>query len=64
MDIQYILMMIRNVGDLMHSMSFAHYFLRCKANPSLAHKSAFDMYRRYQRAQARPRWVNALLLWR
>lgn len=56
--------MIWNVGDSMRSLSFAHYVLRCKANPALAHKSAFDMYRRYQRAQSRPRWMNALLLWR
>lgn len=49
-----------NVGGSMRDLSFANYFIRCKTNPFLAQKSAFDMYRRYQRAQVRARWLNAL----
>lgn len=54
------LMSLLNVGGLMRDLSFANYFIRCRANPSLADKSAFDMYRRYQRAQVRARWFSAL----
>lgn len=35
----------------MRNLSFAHYILRCRANPSLAQKSAFEMYQNYQRVQ-------------
>lgn len=48
----------------MRNLSFAHYMLRARTNPWLAHKSAFDMYRRYQRAQTRNRWLKTLLVWR
>lgn len=45
----------------MRDLSFAHYVLRCRANPLLAKKSAFEMYRNYQRAQTRARWLNKWL---
>lgn len=44
----------------MRDLSFAHYVVRCRTNPLLAHKSAFDMYKSYQKAQARARWFHAL----
>ena len=47
----------------MPHLSFAHYVLHCRANPSLAHKSTLQIYQRYLRAQTRLRWINALL-WR
>ncbi|MFC6442715.1 MAG: hypothetical protein GX332_01865 [Alcaligenaceae bacterium] len=47
----------------MRSTSFAHYVIRCQANPWLAQKSTLDMYKRYQRLKLRPRWLNRLLLW-
>lgn len=58
-----VLLMILIAGDHMHNLSFAHYVLRCRSNPLLAHKSALQIYKRYQRAQTRPGWLNALLLW-
>ncbi len=45
----------------MRNLSFAYYVLRCRANPSLAQKSAFEMYRNYQRAQMRTRWFSKWL---
>ncbi|GAA5086011.1 hypothetical protein GCM10023337_05320 [Paenalcaligenes hermetiae] len=62
MDIQYI-QLICLAGDTMRSTSFAHYVIRCQANPWLAQKSTLDMYKRYQRLKLRPRWLNRLLLW-
>lgn len=59
-----VVVMILIVGEPMRNLSFANYILRCRTNPQLAQKSAFDMYLRYQRAQVRPRWLNTLLLWR
>lgn len=48
----------------MQNLSFVDFMLRARTNPVLAQKSAFDMYRFYQRAQQRSRWLNALLYWR
>ena len=55
----YLILLI-NAGALMRNLSFAHYVIRCRTNPLLADKSAFDMYRRYQRAQVRARWLTVL----
>lgn len=45
----------------MRDSSFAHYILRCRANPLLAQKSALEMYQNYQQAQVRGRWFNKWL---
>lgn len=45
----------------MQNLSFVDFMLRARANPILAKKSAFQMYRSYQRAQMRSRWLNVLL---
>lgn len=45
----------------MRNLSFAHYILRCRANPSLAQKSAFEMYQNYQRVQKKAGWFSKWL---
>lgn len=44
--------------------SFAQYLLQSRSHPVLAHKSAFELYKSYQRLALRSRWPASLCIWR
>lgn len=44
--------------------SFAQYLLQSRTHPALAHKSAFELYKSYQRLELRSRWPASLFIWR
>ncbi len=48
----------------MTKLSFAQYLLQSRTHPVLAHKSAFELYKSYQRLDARPRWFGSFAVWR
>lgn len=48
----------------MPKLSFAQYLLQSRAHPVLAHKSAFELYKNYQRLAVRPRWFVSFAVWR
>ncbi len=45
----------------MNKLSFAQYLLQSRLHPTLAHKSAFELYQNYRRLGTRLRWITAWL---
>ena len=59
----YLLILLAN-GVLMTKPSFAQYLLQSRSHPVLAQKSAFELYKSYQRLALRSRWPASLCIWR
>lgn len=58
------LLILLDNGAPMTKPSFAQYLLQSRAHPALAHKSAFELYKSYQRLEMRSRWPASLFIWR